>query len=194
VTFASLNNLAKITPATLDDWAAILRATPGSRLLMKAVGLDESAIRDRFERLFADRGIDRARIAFEGGSPFAEYLQTFSRIDLLLDASPFNGHTTTCHGLWMGVPTVTLAGRTPVSRVGRSVLSSVALGGLSADSHESYVGRAVDLSQDRARLRDLRSTLRDQMRSGALGDGKRFTNHLEAAFQRMWQDWIRTAT
>jgi predicted O-linked N-acetylglucosamine transferase (SPINDLY family) len=91
--------------------------------------------------------------------------------------------------MWMGVPTVTLAGRCHAARVGFSLLSCVGLGDLIADSPVQYVQIAAQLAADANRLSDLRSTLRDRMRASPLMDAAAHARHLEAAYRRMWEAW-----
>ena len=105
---------------------------------------------------------------------------------MALDTFPFNGITTTCDGLWMGVPAVSLAGPTSVSRAGRSILRAAGLGDLATDTPEQFVNAAAGLARDVQRLRDLRMTMRQRLRASPLMDHARFTRNLEAAYRRMW--------
>jgi len=105
------------------------------------------------------------------------------QVDIALDTYPFAGHTTTCHALWMGVPTVTRAGIVPISRVGLSLLRHVGLDDLATDSESSYIAAAVKLARDIGRIVHLRKTLREMMRQSALMDGKRLAREVEALFR-----------
>jgi predicted O-linked N-acetylglucosamine transferase (SPINDLY family) len=109
--------------------------------------------------------------------------------DVMLDTFPYNGGTTTCHALWMGVPVVSLAGDTPPGRGGASVLSVVGLGELVADTSEKYLGIASSLADDRQRLGALRSGMRERMKKSALMDSERFVCNLEDAYAAMWRSW-----
>ncbi len=122
-----------------------------------------------------------------------EYLERFGRIDVALDTFPFNGITTTCDGLWMGVPAVSLAGHTSVSRAGRSILRASGLSDLAADTPEQFVNAAAGLARDVQRLRDLRMTMRQRLRASPLMDHAGFTRRLEEAYRRMWGAWCATA-
>ena len=95
--------------------------------------------------------------------------------------------TTTCDALWMGVPVVTLEGRTHVSRVGVSLLNAVNLPGLIAPAEEEYVRAAVDLARDLPRLAGLRVGLRDRMANSRLRDEEGLARNLEAAFRGIWR-------
>jgi predicted O-linked N-acetylglucosamine transferase (SPINDLY family) len=139
--------------------------------------------------LFARNGIDPQRLRFAGHLPTAEYFQTYQLIDLALDSFPFPGGTTTCDALWMGVPVISLAGSTPLTRGGVSLLSNVGLPQLVAYSVDEYVEKAVALAGDLPRLAALRAGLRDRMQRSPLMDAPRFARSLEAAYRTMWHRW-----
>ncbi|MGD0463443.1 MAG: hypothetical protein ABSB74_13245, partial [Tepidisphaeraceae bacterium] len=117
------------------------------------------------------------------------HLELYHRVDLALDTYPYHGTTTTCEALWMGVPVVSLAGRTHVSRVGVSLLSNLGLPQLVAFNPEQYVQIATDLAKDLPRLAELRRTLRPRMQASPLMDAPRFAAEVEAAYRQMWRDW-----
>ena len=125
-------------------------------------------------------------------SPF-EHLALYNRMDIGLDTFPYNGATTTCEAIWMGVPVITLAGQTHVSRLGASILSSVGLPELIAESSEDYLKKGVQLAGDPGRLRALRNNLRARMARSPLMDANGFTRSLEAAYRKMWQRWCSSA-
>jgi predicted O-linked N-acetylglucosamine transferase (SPINDLY family) len=188
VTFGCLNNFAKVTPAAIALWSRILLATPGSRLVLLA-GVGE--IQARAGRAFATLGIDPARLDFVNRQSFAGYLGTYHRIDIALDTMPFNGGTTTCDALWMGVPVITQAGCIGVSRVGRSLLNNLNLQELVAVDPDGYVDAAVSLAKDTVRLAALRASMRDRLRSSPLTDAARFARNVEASFRCMWNRWCQ---
>jgi len=186
VTFGCLNQFAKVNRATLNIWINTLRSLSGSRLLLHAPsGSHQGAIR----ALFQDAGIAPHRIAFVPKVPFLEYLELYRHLDLCLDPFPYNGGTTTMDALWMGVPVITLAGRTAVGRGGVSILSNVGLPELIAATPEQYVDWAGQWASDLPRLAALREGLRQQMQRSALMDGKQFAADVEAAFRWMWKAW-----
>jgi protein O-GlcNAc transferase len=188
VTFGCLNTLAKVSESVLALWARVLAATPGSRLLLRsgAGRLAEEWVRATLARL----GVAPARLLLAGRTASRwDYLQLFQTVDLSLDPFPYNGVTTTCDSLWMGVPVVALAGGTCVSRQGVRFLRSVGLDELIADTPEAYVRLATELGSDLRRLATLRGGLRERMSRSPLGDAARFTAHLEAAYRGMWEQW-----
>ena len=186
VTFGCLNNFGKVSEPALTAWFELLGRVPDSRLLLFA---PEGEHRTRtFDRL-AGAGIDPRRLQFVGPRPLQEYFEQYRRIDVALDPFPFSGGTTTCDALWMGVPVVSLALQTSVSRAGLSVLSNVGMPELVARDREAYIKIAVDLAGEIPRLAGLRSTLRGRMRSSPLMDGAQFARDVEAALRLMWRNW-----
>ena len=142
----------------------------------------------RAEKAFITHGIDLNRLTLIGpqSDEFA-YLAIANQIDIALDTFPYHGTKTTCDMLWMGVPVITLAGQTHVSRVGVSLLTSVGMGELICADIEKYIERAVDLANDLDRLIILRSNLRVAMQHSALMNAIEFTRDVEAAFSEMWR-------
>jgi predicted O-linked N-acetylglucosamine transferase (SPINDLY family) len=188
VTFGSLNNFAKMHDGPLALWARVLEAVNGSRLLMLC---PEGSARDRVRAFFDARGIAAERIELARIAPRREYLALYHQIDIGLDPFPYNGMATTCDALWMGVPVLTLPGVTPASRAGFSLLSSIGLGELAAQTEEDFVRMAVELAGDIPRLADLRATLRRRMLASPLMDAPRFAQNVEAAYRSMWRAWCK---
>ena len=186
VTFGSLNNFAKVNEGVLTLWARVLRAATGSRLVMRC---PEGRTRERVSEFFGAQGIAKERVELVGIVFHREYLRFYQRIDLGLDTFPYNGMSTTCDSLWMGVPVLTMPGTMPLSRLGFSLLSSAGLGDLVASSEEDYVRLAVELAGNLPRLAGLRTTLRARMQDSPLMDAPRFALNVEAAYRAMWQAW-----
>jgi protein O-GlcNAc transferase len=187
VTFGSFNTLEKVTAAQIGLWAQILRRSPGSRLMLKNKSLGDAAVRERVRAAFAAHGVDGERLVLAGPEREpARHLARYNEVDVALDTFPYAGTTTTCEALWMGVPVVTLAGATHRSRVGLSLLTAVGLSELVATAPQQYVDLALAMAGDPPRLKALRETLRDRVRTSCLTDAPRFTRHLEAAYRRMW--------
>lgn len=189
LTFASFNALAKVTPQVIAAWSQILRAVPDSRLLMLTI--PEGRTRARILEAFASHGITIPRLEFQPRLPFQRFLAAHGGADIALDPFPFNGTTTTCQTLWMGVPVITLAGRSHASRVGLTLLSNLGLARWAAGSVEEYVTLAARLAGDATELRALRESLRERMRHSPNTDGARLTRHLEHAYRKMWEDHCR---
>jgi predicted O-linked N-acetylglucosamine transferase (SPINDLY family) len=116
-------------------------------------------------------------------------LKLYHRIGLALDPLPCNGHTTSLDAFWMGVPTLTLVGKTVMGRAGWSQLCNLGLQELAAETPEDFLALAVRLAGDLPRLEELRGTLRQRLQQSPLMDGKRFAQHMEQAYRQMWRRW-----
>jgi predicted O-linked N-acetylglucosamine transferase (SPINDLY family) len=191
VTFGCLNNPAKVSEEVLIVWSRVLAAVPGSRLLIRG-GVGHCAEK-RARDVLSNHGIAPEWLDFAGRTttPFA-YLELYRAVDIALDPFPYNGVTTTCDALWMGVPVVSLAGRMSVSRQGVRFLRSVGLDELLAETPEDYVRIAAELAGDQARLADLRAGLRERMSYSPLMDAHRLTRHLESAYVGIWEHRLAT--
>jgi protein O-GlcNAc transferase len=191
VTFGCFNNLAKMTSATVAMWVRLLQALPQARLVLKPVSAFSSA-RTQSEVLqrLAVQGLDITRVEALPPEPaFGQHLARYGDIDIALDVFPYNGTTTTCEALWMGVPVVTLAGKTHASRVGASILQAVGLQEFVAATPAQYVEIALNLASDPERLVQLRAGLRERILASPLMDAERFTRGLESAYRAMWKNW-----
>jgi len=184
ITFGSLNRLSKINLAVIETWAEVLRRTPNSRLHILA---NPGNHRQRLLDQFSGAGIEPGRIEFIDRQSRMEYLKQYDRIDLTLDTFPFGGHTTALDSLWMGVPVVTLEGRTSVGRAASSALHNLGLSQLVARTAEEFVSMAAGLAGDLKTLAELRSGLRQRMQKSALTDGARFARYMENIYRQLRQ-------
>jgi len=128
-------------------------------------------------------------LIMEGFSSRAEYLETYRRVDIGLDPFPYPGGTTTVEALWMGVPVLTLSGKTFLSRQGVGLLMNAGLPEWVAEDEDDYVSRAVLHASNLKQLAGLRNGLRQQVLASPIFDATRFSNHFEAALRGMWQIW-----
>lgn len=184
-TYGCFNNPAKLHPGLFDLWAEILRRVPEARLLLKYGGLDQPPLNEHIRRQFAARGVDPARLVFEGWSEHRELLARYGQVDLALDTQPYSGGLTTCEALWMGVPVVTFPGCTFAGRHATSHLHHAGLPMFVASSPQEYVELAVAWSQRPQELAELRAGLREQVRHSPLCDA--------ASFARAWLDLLQQA-
>jgi predicted O-linked N-acetylglucosamine transferase (SPINDLY family) len=187
ITFGSFNKIAKFNVPMLTAWAKILSRVPDSRLIVLAEPSEHAV--QRTCALFADHGVAAERVEFVGKRTRGQYLRLHHQVDIALDTFPFNGHTTVCEALWMGLPVVVLAGNSYVTRFGGSALATLGLNDLIATSAEEYIEIAVRLAAERQRLRTLRAELRERMQASPLLDYAGFTRNLEAAYRDMWTRW-----
>lgn len=188
ITFGSFNNLAKVNPHTIKVWAKILETVPKSKLMIKTKPLTKAFVRERYQNLFAQNSIDANRLILKGhASSLEEHLKRYGHVDIALDTFPYNGTTTTCEALLMGVPVITLAGKYHAGRVGASLLSRIGLSGMIAHDTEKYVALASFLAHDISRLSKLRKGLRNALAQSPLCDVVSFTRTLENAYRDMWR-------
>ena len=191
ITFGSFNHLAKITPEVMAVWARLLQATPGSRLILKNPSLGDEAMQQAVRDAFSGLDIMPKRLELLGHDQSRNaHLARYQHIDIGLDPFPYNGTTTTCEALWMGVPVVTLAGRTHAGRVGASQLSNLGLTELICHTPDEYIATAMRLAGNLEHLSALRKGLRARMVASPLVDARRFTNYLEEAYRVMWKNLV----
>jgi predicted O-linked N-acetylglucosamine transferase (SPINDLY family) len=184
ITFGCLNNFCKINDQVLELWAVVLAAVPKSRLLLLTWPGEH---RRRLHGKMQDKGIDGSRIEFASLRPPLQYLALYHRIDIGLDTFPYNGHTTSLDSYWMGVPVVTLSGRTVVGRAGVSQLTNLGMTELIANTPQEYVRIAGKLADDLDHLMQMRGSLRDRMAASPLMDATRFARSVETAYRQMWK-------
>ncbi|MGA9163889.1 MAG: tetratricopeptide repeat protein [Thiobacillus sp.] len=186
VTFGSFNNFSKINPGVLQLWSEVLKQVPGSRLLLKCPALTDAVVRDRVSAALQALGIGAERVDLLGHTRTRqEHLALYARVDIALDTFPYNGTTTTCEALWMGVPVLSLVGKHHAGRVGASLLSAAGLTGWLADAPESYVAIAQTRAADVAGLGRLRGMLRSQLADSPLCDARDFVRRLEGAMHQI---------
>ena len=185
--FGCFDSPHKLGPEVVKLWAEIVNAVPGARLRLKARQFLDATAVTRFQKKFAAAGLAPDRLEILGRRTFVEGWADYQSIDVALDPFPYNGTSTTCEALWMGVPVVTLPGLTSASRAGVSLLSRVGLDHLVARDHAQYLDIAVGLAGDPELLAAHRRALRGIMASSALCDGPAFARKVEAAYRALWR-------
>lgn len=187
VTFGSFNGVVKLSGRCIALWARLLHAVPGARLLVKSRTLDDAFVRARVAARFAAAGIEAARLELRGGqAETRSHLEQYAEVDIALDPLPYNGVTTTCEALWMGVPTLSLAGTTHAGRFGRSLLSAAGVPELSPASEAGFVAIGTMLAADLQRLAAVREGLRSRLAASPLMDEIGFARRMEAAYRSAW--------
>lgn len=188
ITFGSFNNLAKLSPACIALWASVLAAVPGSRLVLKNRSLADPAMHALVVERFAAQGIAAGRLELnDWQAGMDSHLGGYGRIDIALDTWPYNGVTTTCEALWMGVPVVSRVGATHAARQGRSLLAAIGLSHLAGDGDAKFVRACQALAGDLAALAALRAGLRERLRASPLLDGAGFARKMAKAYREMWR-------
>jgi predicted O-linked N-acetylglucosamine transferase (SPINDLY family) len=194
ITFGSFNQLRKLSSAASRLMARVLVATPGSNLLLKSRALADDAVRGTVQARFAECGIPPDRVECLGlVADQSAHLALYNEVDIALDPAPYNGTTTTCEALWMGVPVITLEGDRHAARVGCTLLRAAGLSQFIASDEGAYVGLAAALASDCAHLARLRAQMRATVAASRLCDVAGFAGRLERVFRTSWTDWCRTA-
>ncbi|MFM8265064.1 MAG: hypothetical protein ACKOAI_03220, partial [Acidimicrobiia bacterium] len=167
----SFNLASKISDSCMALWGRVLNAVPHSRLLVKSRFLSDASVVGPLRERFARHGVplDRLEVVRHLATQ-QEHLALYGRVHVALDTMPYNGTTTTCEALWMGVPVVTRVGDRHSARVGASLLAAVGHAEWAAESDEAFVAVASDLAQDSLRLARVRASLRSEMAASALCD------------------------
>jgi predicted O-linked N-acetylglucosamine transferase (SPINDLY family) len=186
VTFGCYQSLAKVSDEVLAGWKPIFAALPEAKLRWQCAQFADMDARKASLARLRRHGIAESRVQLLRDTGRAEYLASYRHVDLLLDSFPFPGGTTTCEALWMGVPTLTLAGRTLLSRQGASLLAAVGLDDWIAGSVQEYQRKAIAFAGRLDELARLRSRLREMARQSPLFDGAAFARNFGAALESIW--------
>jgi protein O-GlcNAc transferase len=186
----SFGAMAKLGEECLRLWAGALAAAPGSRLVLKNHSLACGAARESLRRRLEELGVAASRVEMLGPAEgLREHMAAYSRVDIALDTFPYNGTTTTCEALAMGVPVATMAGAVHASRVGESLLTAAGLGELVARDAGGFAGIVSELAGDARRLAEFRAGLRERVMGSALGDARAFAGRFEGALRGIWREW-----
>lgn len=186
VTFGSFGRFAKLTPQMVAVWSRILHRVPDSKLFLKSFSFKDEDTRASLLGRFAQHGIGPERLRLEGFREcLHDHLLVYHEIDIALDTFPYHGTTTTCEALQMGVPVVSLIGRTHVARVGASLLAQVGLDEWAAPTEDAYVACAVKWAGQVEALAALRANLRPAFAAAPMADSAGFTRIFENALERM---------
>lgn len=187
ITFGSFNRIGKLSRNVIAVWSELLRALPDARLLMGA--MSEDGNNANLIDWFAEEGISRQRLSFHPRAGVHPYLALHYLVDVCLDTFPYAGGTTTLYALWMGVPTLTIAGQTAAGRTGASILGHVGLQALVARDAADFVQRGMFLTRDISLLAQLRSGMRERLAQSPVGQPAVIADGLDRALRTMWQRW-----
>ena len=188
-TFGSFNRVSKLTDRSVKLWSRVLQELPSAHMLLG--GVEEKEAEKHLISRFEASGIDPQRLVFHPRVSFEEYLKLHNQVDLLLDSIPYTGGTTTNHGLWMGVPTLTLAGSTLPGRQGAALMNHVGLPEFVAGSEDDFVSKAVAWSRNVPELTMIRAGMRVRINNSELRTPAKVTQGVESAFREMWRRWCR---
>ncbi len=189
LTFGSFNSYAKLNHYTLALWARVLQAIPNSRLVILTRALQDPVLQQELQEHLQQWSIAPSRLTLGYAASTEETLKRYHEIDLALDTYPFTGATTTCQALWMGVPVITLVGKTPAARASLSILAAINLTELATYTQEEYLNCCVNLANQLPYLQHLRAQLRTRMQQSPLMDEVSFTQYLEAQYRKIWENF-----
>ena len=192
VTFGSFNNSCKINPTIVALWSCILKANDKSHFLLKFKGGDDRHVRDHYLNLFEQWGIEPERVEIYGLKSPIEHLGLYAEVDIALDTYPYNGTTTTCEAMWMGVPVISLVGRCHASRVGLSILTRTGLEFFAVSTPDEYVAKATALASKPDSLAKIRASMRERIAASGFCDANEFAGGVEEAYRKMWHKWCKS--
>jgi len=188
ITFGSFNGMPKITRSQILLWAQILKRVPNSKILLKNKSLTDPEVQQLLYAAFLEHGIENDRIKLSASeASVVRHLGRYSEMDIALDTYPYNGTTTTCEALWMGVPVVSLQGNMHRSRVGSSILTAVGRSEWIAQTPEQYLQTAISLVASVEHLSRCRASLRHEMLQSDLTNASKFTRGFEAKLRSLWK-------
>jgi len=189
ITFVCYNAIQKTNKEVVAAWGRILREVRGSRLLMRHRATLQEDVRQDLAQRIAAAGASREQVVVQppaDGS--AKNMVGYQDADVALDTFPYPGVTTTCEALWMGVPVVSIEGKSAASRQGLSIMHAGGLSEFVVKTPDDYVALAVKLAADAPRRAELRRTLRPTLAASALRDEKGYTRKFENALRTMWRE------
>lgn len=188
-TFGCFSSNYKINKPVIELWVRVLKACQNSRFIVKGIN---PATQSQFNALMKKEGLALDRLIVEGVSGHREYLESYGKVDLVLDTFPYNGVTTTNEALTQGVPVVTIYGNRWPERFAALMLSGLGLGALVADGPEAYVDIACRFYQSQELAQDLRRTLRQIIMNSPSADKLAYVREVEKSLAWMWQRWLES--
>ena len=191
ITFGCFSNISKINPELMRLWIRLLDALPNSRLMLKFGEVGDTQVKEYYLNLFQALGLAnaRGRIVLANWLPSPKHLELYNSVDIALDTYPYNGTTTTCQALLMGVPVISLRGQAHASRVGFDILSRLDLQFFAAQTETDYVNKAIALASSPEALTKLRATMRQRLAASPLCNYRLITHDIESAYRKMWRDY-----
>lgn len=188
ITFGCVGNISKINKKVMACWVRIMASVPSSRLLIRSISFEDVSSRDAMAKSMLEAGLDMSRVDLMVAVGGGAFFNSYNDIDLILDTFPFNGGTTTCFATYMGVPVITRAGDSLISRMGLSAMANLGASEWVAGDDDSYVANAINAANDHQFLQSFREQARGRFLSSALGNGKLFAAHFEDACESLLQE------
>ena len=195
IVFGCFNNIEKVTDSTLLNWSILLKAIPESKIVFKAEGFKSNALLERFKLRLTTCEIPEHRVElWPRTATYNDHMAGYNQVDIALDTSPYNGTTTTCEALLMGVPVITLAGDLHISRVGVSLLTAIGHPEWIANNVNDYLQCAALTAQTRPRTKAMRETLSSEFKSSIICQNKEQSKRFSEALTQLWITWCSKST
>ena len=186
ITFACFNNLSKISNHTIDAWTEIFKSLKSAKLLIKCRFAQEKDTKQYIIEKFLKRGMPESSLkVILVLKEYGDHLEFHNNVDIALDPFPYNGTTTSCESLMMGVPVITRVGDRHASRVGMSILSCINHQEFIAQDTNEYISKAISFASDKDRLKTIKHAVRNDMLQSPLMDGPKFAQKFQDAIYSM---------
>ncbi|WP_425391801.1 tetratricopeptide repeat protein [Ekhidna sp.] len=190
--FGCLNHPRKLNPQAVRAWSEILKQVPDSILWLYDAGID--LFKTNILEAFLNEGIESARIRFCGREKPGDHIRRMELIDLFLDTSIYNGHTTCLEALWMSVPVLTLKGFSISSRLCSSFIEAIDIKEMVCETSDAYIQKAITLAQDEEMFVAIKKRFSEARRNSKFFDPRHLTRNIEAAYIKMWEKHERGET
>lgn len=188
ITFGSINKLNKINDEVISLWSKVLLSISNSKLLLRNKNFADKKVTEDMYKRFEKQDINRKRLILLGGSKTRkEILETYNKIDIALDTFPFQGNTTTCEAVWMGVPVLTLKGNRYLFHFGESINVNLDMKEWVAKNYQEYISKALKFTSNLDQLSKIRKNLRKIALNSPVFDAPRFANHFSNMFWEIWK-------
>jgi predicted O-linked N-acetylglucosamine transferase (SPINDLY family) len=191
--FGTFSEPSKFSPTILRLWSDILEAVPNSEMVFKCRSGSDPEMQKRFLERLEKQGMPMDRVKLLGFVPSnLTHMASYNSIDIALDTYPYNGTTTTCEALWMGVPVVTMVdepGARHCAQVGRALLEAAGLPELVTRSESGYLIKAMELAENREKLLEMKQGLRQKIKDSDLCNAPKFAEKFGKFLRHAWGEW-----
>jgi len=192
ITFGCVNKLSKVNDEVINLWSKILLSVENSKLIIKNKNLENKKIFSNMIEKFNERNVKKNRLILLGESNTRkELLEAYNKIDIALDPFPFQGNTSTCESIWMGVPVITLKGDRYLSHFGESINSNLNMNNWIAKNYKEYISIAIKFSSDLNELSKIRMNLRKKALQSPVFDASLFASHFSDMLWSIWNDFSK---
>ena len=177
VIFGYFGNITRVNETVLNVWSKILNQIPNSKLFLKSRWFDIPEMRKKIIKKFDNNKVNKNQLIIEGKSPRAEYIDCYNKVDIMLDAFPISGSTTSFEASYMGVPILTKINENSFwFRTGESINNNLNMGDWIAKDENDYVQKAIKFSENKSDLINLKTELRNLVFKSPMFDSKKYSN------------------